>query len=193
MTYRVLVLGDAHIPSRRDSIPKEFFQYIEDQEYDIALITGDLVRESDFRNALPPLPKSYFVVGNMDYGSTHNFHERIPLDDFSFLLLHGTQIRPRGNIEQLWEILMQIDGDVAVHGHTHKAAIDLYKDRVFLNPGTVSGATGGWSGRTDASFIEMEILRNEMKVTLHQTDWRMVKQSEVWFLKQDNIIIRKPI
>jgi putative phosphoesterase len=192
MTYCVLVLGDAHIPSRRDSIPDEFFQHIKNQDYDIALITGDLVREADFRNALPPLPKSYIVVGNMDYGSTHNFHERIPLDDFRLLLLHGTQIRPRGNIEQLWEILLQIDGDVAVHGHTHKAAIDLYKDRLFLNPGTVTGATGGWSGRTDASFIELVISKNELKVTLHQTDWRVVKKSELWFLKQDDVIIRKP-
>jgi vacuolar protein sorting-associated protein 29 len=191
MTYSVLVLGDAHIPSRRDSIPKEFFQHMENHEYDIALITGDLVRESDFRKALPPLPKSFTVVGNMDYGSTHNFHERIPLDDFNFLLLHGTQIRPRGNIEQLWEILMQIGGDVAVHGHTHKAAIDLFKDRLFLNPGTVSGATGGWGNRTDASFIELEIKKNEMKVTLHQTDWHVVKKSEIWFSQLDDVIIRK--
>ena len=191
MTYRVLVLGDAHIPSRRDSIPTEFFHHIEDHEYDIALITGDLVRESDFRKAIPPLPKSFIVVGNMDYGSTHNFHERIPIDDFNFLLLHGTQIRPRGNIEQLWEILLEIGGDVAVHGHTHKAAIDLHKDRLFLNPGTVTGATGGWGGRDDASFIELEVKKNKMKVTLHLTDWRVVKKSEIWFIKRDNEIIRK--
>ncbi|MGY5858310.1 MAG: YfcE family phosphodiesterase [Candidatus Thorarchaeota archaeon] len=192
MTYRVLVLGDAHIPSRRDSIPIEFFQHIKDHEYDLALITGDLVRESDFRNALPPLPKSFFVVGNMDYGSSHNFHEQIQLDDFNLLLLHGTQLRPRGNIEQLWEILMQIEGDVAVHGHTHKAAINLHKDRLFLNPGTVAGATGGWGGRAEASFIELEILKNEMKVTLFKTDWKLVKQSEIRFLKQDNVMVRKP-
>ena len=192
MTYRVLVLGDTHMPSRRDSIPKEFFLHIENHDYDLALITGDLVRESDFRNALPPLPRSFIVVGNMDYGSTYNFHEQIQLDDFNLLLLHGTQVRPRGNIEQLWEILMQIEGDVAVHGHTHKAAIDLYKDRLFLNPGTISGATGGWGGRDDASFIELEILKNEMKVTLHKTDWKITKKSEISFLKQDKVIIRKP-
>jgi predicted phosphodiesterase len=87
---------------------------------------------------------------------------------------------------------MQIDGDVAVHGHTHKAAIDLYKDRLFLNPGTVSGATGGWGGRDDASFIELEIKKSEMKVTLHLTDWRVAKKSEIWFIKQDDLIIRKP-
>lgn len=191
MTYRVLVFGDTHIPSRRDSIPEEFYQHIKDNVYDLALITGDLERESDMRAALPPLPRSFIVIGNMDYSSSYNFHEQVQLDDFNLLLIHGTQLRPRGSIEQLWEILQQISGDVAVHGHTHRAAIDLHKNRLFLNPGTISGATGGWGGRADASFIELEVQSNEMKVTLHQTDWRVVKISEIQFLKQDNIIIRK--
>ena len=192
MTYRVLILGDAHIPTRRDLIPDEFYQHIKDREYDIALITGDLVRESDFRAALPSLPpRSFIVTGNMDYGSTHNFHEQIQVDEFNILLLHGTQLRPRGNIEQLWEILTKIGGDVAVHGHTHKMAIDLYKEKLFLNPGTISGATGGWGGRTDASFIELEVKKNEMKVSLHQTDWRVVKQSDILVHKQDTEIVRQ--
>lgn len=191
MTHKVLVFGDTHIPSRRDSIPEEFYQHIKDNVYDLALITGDLERESDMRAALPPLPRSFIVVGNMDYGSSYNFHEQVQFDDFNLLLIHGTQLRPRGSIEQLWEILHQIGGDVAVHGHTHRAAIDLYKDRLFLNPGTISGATGGWGGKADASFIELEVQSSEMKITLHQTDWRVVKISEIQFLKQDDVIIRK--
>ncbi len=192
MTHRALVFGDTHIPSRRDSIPEEFYQHIKNNVYDLALITGDLERESDMRAALPPLPRSFIVIGNMDYGSSYNFHEQVQLDDFNLLLLHGTQLRPRGSIEQLWEILHQIGGDVAVHGHTHRAAIDLYKDRLCLNPGTISGATGGWGGRANASFIELEVQSSEMKVTLHQTDWRVVKTSEIQFLKQNGAIIRKP-
>ncbi len=191
MTYRVLVFGDTHIPSRRDSIPDTFFQHIKNSVYDLALITGDLVRESDMRSALPHLPRSFIVVGNMDYGSPYNFHEQIQLDAFNLLLLHGTQLRPRGNIEQLWEILTQIGGDIAIHGHTHQSAIDLYKTKLFLNPGTISGATGGWSGRTDASFIELEISKTELKVALYLTDWDVVKQSEISFIKQDDIIIKK--
>lgn len=191
MTYRILILGDAHIPSRRDSIPDLFYQHIKDSTYDMALITGDLVRESDFRAALPPLPRSFVVIGNMDYGSTHNFHEQIQVDEFNILLLHGTQLRPRGNIEQLWEILTKIGGDIAVHGHTHTMAIDLYKEKLFLNPGTISGATGGWGGRTDASFIELEIKKNEMKVSLHQTDWSVSKVSDILFHKQDFVIMRQ--
>jgi putative phosphoesterase len=190
MPYRVLILGDTHIPSRRDAIPDEFYQYIKDSPYDMTLITGDLVRESDMRAALPPLSRSFIVIGNMDFGSSYNFHEQIQIDNFNVLLLHGTQLRPRGNIEQLWEILQNINGDVAVHGHTHRAAIDLYKDRLFLNPGTITGATGGSGGRADASFIEIIVDENRMQVILHSTNWHVVKRTEVQYQKQDNRIIR---
>ena len=190
MTYSVLVFGDAHIPTRRDSIPESFYQHIKDSKYDMALITGDLVRESNMREVLPPLPRSFIVTGNMDYGSTYNFHEEIQLDEFKVLLLHGTQLRPRGNIEQLWEILTHINGDVAIHGHSHQASIDLHKDRLFLNPGTITGATGGWAGRTDASFMELFIEMHTIQVVLHLTDWRVVKRSEISYQKIDNKIER---
>ncbi len=190
MSKLVLVLGDAHIPSRRDSIPKAFYDRIEKTSYDLALITGDLVRESDMYSALPPLPRCFTVVGNMDYGSQYNFHEQIQLDEFKLLLLHGTQLRPRGSIAHLREVVQGVGADIAVHGHTHKASIDLYKDRLFLNPGTVSGATGGWGGKTDASFIELDMDKNKLEVRLFYTDWKVVKESETHYQKQDTQIVR---
>ena len=190
MSQRVLVFGDAHIPSRRDSIPEAFYNHIAQASYDMALITGDLVREAEMLAALPPLPRSFIVVGNMDYGSQYNFHEQVQLGSFNTLLLHGTQLRPRGNIKQLWEIAQQIGADVAIHGHTHTASIDLYKDRLFLNPGTISGATGGWAGRIDASFIELEVSKNELLVRLFQTDWKVVKESTISFQKTEGRVIQ---
>lgn len=190
MSQRVLVFGDAHIPSRRDSIPEVFFEHIQQSNYDLALITGDLVRELEMKSALPPLPRSFIVTGNMDYGSQYNFHEEIQLGNFNLLLLHGTQLRPRGNIKQLWEIVKQVNADIAVHGHTHIASIEIYKDKLFLNPGTISGATGGWAGRTDASFIELEVNKSELSMTLFHTDWKVVKESIVRFRKHENRIIR---
>jgi len=190
MSQLVLVFGDAHIPARRDSIPETFFEHIQQTNYDLALITGDLVRESEMRSALPSLPRSFIVVGNMDYGSQYNFHEQIQLDDFNVLLLHGTQLRPRGNIKQLWEIVHEIGADIAIHGHTHTFSIDLHRDRLFLNPGTISGATGGWGGKTDASFIELDVSKNEIFVKLFHTDWKVVKESTLRFQKQENKVIR---
>lgn len=190
MSLRVLVFGDAHIPSRRDSIPKAFYNRILQVTYDLALITGDLTREVEMLAALPPLPRSFTVVGNMDYGSRYNFHEQVQLDDFNVLLLHGTQLRPRGNIKQLWEILHEIEADIAIHGHTHEASIELHKDRLFLNPGTISGATGGWAGRIDASFIELEVSKDQLQVRLFQTDWKVMKESTVRFQKTEGRIIQ---
>jgi vacuolar protein sorting-associated protein 29 len=190
MSQHVLVFGDAHIPSRRDTIPESFYEHINQTSYDLALITGDLVQESEMRAALPPLPKSFIVVGNMDYGSQYNFHEQVQVDEFNVLLIHGTQLRPRGNIKQLWEIAQQIGADITIHGHTHTASIELHKEKLFLNPGTISGATGGWAGRTDASFMELEASKNELVVKLLHTDWKVVKESTVRFRKHEDRIIR---
>lgn len=181
------------MPTRSKSIPKQFYEHIETTHYDMALITGDLVREAAMREALPPLPRHYIVVGNMDYASTYNFHELIQIDEIRFLLIHGTQLRPRGNIKHLYEVVISVEADVAVHGHTHKSSIDLYRDRLFLNPGTISGAGGaatGWSGRIDASFMEMEIKNNDLHVVLHLTDWKVIKRSEARFQKKDDIMLQ---
>ncbi len=187
---RVLVFGDAHIPSRRDAIPEGFYAHIENTSYALGLVTGDLVRETEMRGAMPELPKCYIVQGNMDYGHGYNFHEQVTVEDFSILLLHGTQLRPRGSIRQLWEIAAKIRADVGIHGHTHKAAIDLHEGRLFLNPGTVSGSTGGWAGVSDASFMELEVSDSDITVILHHTDWQVTKRSEVRFRKEEGQVVR---
>lgn len=186
---RTLVFGDAHIPSRRDSIPESFYDHIAGQRYDLALITGDLVQEHEMRKALPPLPRTRIVRGNMDASSTpYNFHEQLQLGDFNVLLLHGTQLRPRGNISQYWEIVTTVEADVGIHGHTHAAAIDLYQDKLFLNPGTISGATGGWGGRQEASFIELEIDGSKLLVRLFRSDWAIQKISTIEFIKEGTAV-----
>ncbi|MHA2004587.1 MAG: YfcE family phosphodiesterase [Candidatus Thorarchaeota archaeon] len=187
---RILVFGDAHIPSRRDSIPASFYSHIEGAEYDLALVTGDLVRENEMRAAMPTLPICHIVQGNMDYGRGFDFHKQVQIDDFNILLIHGTQLRPRGNIKQLWEIVMNVGANVGIHGHTHEPAIDLREGRLLLNPGTISGATGGWAGKTDASFIELEIGGSQLTVLLHITDWQVAKQSSLQFVRQNEEIVR---
>ena len=180
---RILVFGDAHIPTRRDIIPTAFYEHIQATDYDLALVTGDLVRENDMRKAMPPLPKSYIVRGNMDLEGGYSMHEEIQIDDISILLLHGTQVKPRGDLSQLWDMAKHVNADVIIHGHTHIEGIDLYKGRLFLNPGTISGSTGGWEGRTDASFMELETSPSRLRVVLYHTDWVNLTTSEAAFVK----------
>ncbi len=185
---KVLVFGDTHMPTRTSSIPSEFFQHIAATNYDLALVTGDLVREADMRKALPPLPRTVMVRGNMDYSSSsESFHRELFLEALNILLIHGTQLRPRGNIEQLWEIADNIGADIAIHGHSHNAAIDLHKSKLFLNPGTLSGASGGSGGRTDASFMELDLKKKAVDVVLFKTNWKVMKRSSLSFVKEDGM------
>lgn len=179
------------MPSRTNSIPSEFFSHIERTKYDMALITGDLINEHEMRKVLPSLPRSFIVRGNMDTSNNlHNFHELVQIEDIQILLLHGTQIKPRGDIKQLCDVGHNIGADVVVHGHTHQYAVDLYNARLFLNPGTMSGATGGWSGRMTASFIEIDVNKTNIEVKMFTTDWTTVKESVSRFEKKDDVIIR---
>lgn len=187
---KILVFGDTHIPTRRNSIPDSFYSIIEETDYDLALITGDLVEEHAMRKALPPLPRSYIVKGNMDYTHTHNFHEEIKAGNLRILLLHGTQLRPRGNIEQIRDILDNVECDIGIHGHTHEAQVKLYDGRLILNPGTLSGAKGISKGRREASFIEMDVDGRAVEVTLYKTDWKKLKKSVLAFEKSDSAMVQ---
>lgn len=182
---RVLMFGDLHVPTRADAIPKAFYDYISHQHYDLCLVTGDLVQEDKMRAVMPPLPTCYIAQGNMDMGARHEFHHELQIEGLSFLLLHGTQLRPRGNLDQLWEIAKNIGAHVTVHGHTHTPSIDVHKGRLFLNPGTITGATGGWGGRKDASFLEAVISSLNIDVTLFYTNWQVVKESRLHFRLED--------
>ena len=180
---RVLVFGDTHIPARRDSIPESFDRRIRSGKYDLALVTGDLVKEKAMRNVMPPLPECHIVQGNMDLESRRNHHEELTIEELRFLLIHGTQLSPRGNIDQLSEIASKVEADVSIHGHTHEPSVELFQGRLFLNPGTISGATGGWGGRKDASFMEMEVAGTQLVVSLFLSDWSSEMESRTRYSK----------
>ena len=46
---------------------------------------------------------------------------------------------------------------------------------MFLNPGTITGATGGWGGRQDATFLELEVDGDKITARLIRTDWKKVE------------------
>jgi putative phosphoesterase len=187
---RVLVFGDTHIPTRANAIPEKFYSHIEEADYNLALITGDLVQEHAMRQSLPPLPPSHIVQGNMDFGGGYDFQKSLYIEGFSILLLHGTQLSPRGNISELVEIAEHVGAEIVIHGHTHDPSIDLHQDRLLLNPGTITGATGGRGGRKEASFIELVLEREWISVELLTTDWTRVKRSVFEFTKTPSGIER---
>ncbi len=171
----ILVLGDTHIPRRAKQIPVEFMRIFSRRKHDFVVCTGDLTAESVL-NTLKDFGHEIVAVrGNMDYLPLPEYAE-ITIGSFRIGVIHGDQVYPRGDREQLEEIASEKGVDVLISGHTHAA--DVYKgDVILLNPGSATGVWGGGGGSMKPSFMIVEIADDEISAELYQLERGEVKRT----------------
>jgi putative phosphoesterase len=174
---RILLTGDSHIPRRASMVPDEVYGEInklgEKNRFDYTFFTGDLIDAPKLMDFLNNITKNqvFKVIGNMDYyGGNRNLPSSrdlaIKLNDntnISIGLIHGHQVHPRGDHDQLEAIALDNNFNLLVSGHTHKEEVFLTKKGILLlNPGSITGA---WSfiASGNCSFIILSIDR-ELKV-----------------------------
>lgn len=160
---RILVIGDFHIPERAGRIPKEIVDKISKEKFDLILCTGDLTDREvlDFLSNIAPVK---WVMGNMDY-LTGPLIEKVEIGELKVGLIHGTEIYPRGNIQQLYMKARKLGVNVLISGHTHAADIKLVEGVLLLNPGSATGVWGGYRyASMTPSFMILEVTENGRKV-----------------------------
>ena len=163
---RILVIGDFHYPNRA-KYPTEVFNFLKSQKFDLILCTGDLTDISILKelNKFGPVK---IVQGNMDWDVQHPNRHIITIQGIKIGLIHGNQIRPRGNLKKLAEYAKKLDLNILISGHTHTQSIIKYINNLLLiNPGS---ATGAWSFLADhiPSFIILKINEIEIKIINYQ-------------------------
>ncbi|MCG2870583.1 MAG: YfcE family phosphodiesterase [Vulcanisaeta sp.] len=165
--YKVLILGDSHIHDRADEIPGEFMDIFASGSYEIVIHTGDLV-DPDVLSLVKKLGRRQYVVrGNMDYLDLPK-QAVFEVGGVKIGVVHGDQVRPRGNIEALTRIAKTINVNVLVSGHTHAPFITEHEGVIHVNPGSVTGVWGGGGGSMRPSFIEMTVMDNKINVELYE-------------------------
>ncbi len=160
---RILIIGDFHIPDRAKEIPQWIREYIEGINWDLVLCTGDLTGK-EVLEYLETLGEVFCVKGNMDWLDLPDY-QIVPIFGKT-LLLHSHQIRPRGDLEKLYNLAQRFRVNAVVFGHTHRPLVKKYKGLLFINPGTATGAWGGSYEGGDQSFVE--VLNN--CVILHKNE-----------------------
>lgn len=187
-TYKVLIIGDSHIPRRAKEIPQpildEINELAEEDPFDYTLFTGDLVKYDEFIEFLSSKTKGevFIVMGNMDYHSGNKdapiyreLEVNIEKEGNNTLVLgltHGSQIQDRGNHSQLEKLARERGYNVLISGHTHQEEIKLRPSGILLlNPGSVTGAWSFIASKVPA-FIMMTIdtQNGRLKVILYQLD-----------------------
>lgn len=155
--YRLLCIGDAHVPIRAKDLPTQIYEILNELTqtllFDYIFFTGDVVNFPKLIDFLKLKTKKNFfrVIGNMDYyygdRDSPKYQELgISFEDNDKLILgltHGAQVRPRGDHSQLENLAIEKEYNILVSGHTHKEEIFLTEKGILLiNPGSVTGA---WS------------------------------------------------
>lgn len=176
----LLVISDSHIPERAFRIDEHILSFIRSRNYDIVVHAGDLVDEGVLEQIKGFGSEYYVVQGNMDYLNLPE-QERFKVYNVNIGVIHGDQVRPRGNIKALTAIAKDLEVDILISGHTHSPFIVFDPAGVLhINPGSVTGAWGGGGGSFTPSFIEIEMLKEEG-----------IAYIRLYELRQGNIILQR--
>jgi len=168
-TYRILVTGDFHIPFRAQALPKQLVETLNEEHFDLVIITGDLVQSY----VLEPFKKFSVVVvrGNMDVGEAAHFPEiayvNIPNANVRAVVFHGTGIYPRGEPMLLRGIAKKHGAEVIFTGHTHYPDVRKVLDTIIINPGSGTGVYGGGGGLGIPTWAIVEFSRRELFIEIH--------------------------
>jgi len=142
----VLVLGDLHIPHRAAALPTKFKGLLMPGKIQHILCTGNLVDRVtlDFLKSLAS--DVHVVRGDFDDSTylpgSDNLPEQkvVTIGNFKLGLCHGHQIVPWGDPDALGAKQRELDCDILVTGHTHRFAAYEYAQKLFINPGSATGA-----------------------------------------------------
>ena len=75
-------------------------------------------------------------------------------------MIHGHQIIPMGDLEILSNVQRELDCDILASGYTHQLSVNLKENKLYLNPGSISGALSPLNEDCIPSFILM-VLQGE--------------------------------
>ncbi len=163
------MVSDTHVPERADSVPPEMLDLIERlSPFDAVVHAGDLVSESVLEWVRGLAPRAYVVRGNMDYLELPE-REVVELGPGLRLgVVHGHQVRPRGNVEALTALARRLGVSVLVSGHTHYPFVRESGGVLHVNPGSLTGVWGGGGGSMRPSLAVIEVGGDGVRVEVYE-------------------------
>ncbi|EOD21672.1 vacuolar protein sorting protein 29 [Emiliania huxleyi CCMP1516] len=163
----VLVLGDLHIPHRAPKLPDKFKALLVPGKISCILCTGNIADKPTLDYLRTLASEVHCVRGDFDDAvSLPGVADSLPetklvtVGDFKVGVVHGHQLVPWGDAESLGAMQRQLDADVLISGHTHRFATYEYEGKLFINPGSATGAftpTLGLGETATPSFVLMDL------------------------------------
>ena len=167
----VLIVGDLHIPNRAAGIPEQFRKMFVPGRINIVLITGNVCNRETFEYFKTLTADVHCVRGEYDDWSkdlpeTHT----LEIEDLKFGLIHGHQVIPWGDKDTLAMHQRKLDVDILVYGHTHAPKTFEFDGKLFVNPGTITGAYSPFECDVAPTFVLMDVKDSNVTCFTYQLE-----------------------
>lgn len=163
-TELVLVISDILIPLKSPMIDSQFKSILLPNKINHLLCLGNIGNQ-DTLYWLQNLSSNFHSVKG-DFDIYQNYPEKkvVQIGSFRIGMIHGHQILPIGNKDVLLDVQHELNCDVLLSGFTHKYDISINENKLFLNPGSI---TGGFSPMMEdfvPSFMLMAISGEDLTI-----------------------------
>jgi vacuolar protein sorting-associated protein 29 len=159
-TELVLIVSDLFIPLRTSEIDAQFRSILLPNKIQHVLCLGNVGNQETF-DWLHSLSSDFHAIRG-DYDINKNLPEKLSLQigNFKIGMIHGHQIIPMGDLEILSSVQRELDCDILASGYTHQLSANIKENKLYLNPGSISGALSPLNEDCIPSFILM-VLQGE--------------------------------
>ena len=153
----VLVVGDMFVPQRSQDIDPQFKTILIPNKLQHVLSLGNIGSRESY-DWLKSLSNDFHSVkGDFDEGDMPE-KKVVTIGEFKIGLIHGHQILPWGNVESLSSVQRELDCDILLSGNTHEINVKVLDNKLYINPGSISGAFSNCVADPSPSFVLMVLL-----------------------------------
>ena len=170
----VLVVGDMFVPQRSQDIDPQFKTILIPNKLQHVLSLGNIGSRESY-DWLKSLSNDFHSVkGDFDEGDMPD-KKVVTIGEFKIGMIHGHQILPWGNTDSLSAIQRELDCDILLSGNTHEINVKVLDNKLYINPGSISGAFSNCVADPSPSFVLMVLQGTEAIIYLYVLNDRSQK------------------
>ena len=133
---KAVIISDTH--GKLESVKKLYPLF---EENDFVFHLGD--GAGDIREFYKEYPeKVYLCAGNCDFCSPYPTEGQVEIEGIKLFFTHGHNYRVKGHLYDLAERAKELNCQIALYGHTHRASIDKVDGITCINPGSLFFGVG---------------------------------------------------
>ncbi|KAK2194585.1 bifunctional Metallo-dependent phosphatase-like/Phosphodiesterase MJ0936-Vps29/Vacuolar protein sorting-associated protein 29/Calcineurin-like phosphoesterase domain [Babesia duncani] len=164
----LMVIGDLYIPQRTLDLPECFRELLKTDKIKRVLCTGNVGNGAAMQLLKDLSPNFDAVRGDFDPPGSFPERKVITVGNLTIGLINGYQLPVWGDQRLLYTLAIEMGVDVLIHGHTHTTQVAKYKNKIFINPASATGAFKPWQPNAVPTFLLLAVKSSSATVYVYQ-------------------------